>query len=74
MYGAETSGERLVDLTAPLMEDVALELLKEGLAGGPPPGVEEETAVPEIAEVEGNGSEPEVVEPVKKPKARGKKA
>jgi threonyl-tRNA synthetase len=29
MYGAATSGERLVDLTAPLTEDVALELLKE---------------------------------------------
>src|SRR5271170_3533984 len=29
MYGAETSGERLVDLAAPLNEDVALELLKE---------------------------------------------
>jgi threonyl-tRNA synthetase len=29
MYGAETGGERLVDLTAPLNEDVALELLKE---------------------------------------------
>jgi threonyl-tRNA synthetase len=29
MYGAETSGERLVDLSAPLNEDVALELLKE---------------------------------------------
>ena len=29
MYGAQTSGERLVDLAAPLMEDVALELLKE---------------------------------------------
>jgi len=29
MYGAETAGERLVDLTAPLMEDVQLELLKE---------------------------------------------
>jgi threonyl-tRNA synthetase len=29
MYGAETNGERLVDLAAPLNEDVALELLKE---------------------------------------------
>jgi threonyl-tRNA synthetase len=29
MYGAATDGERLVDLTAPLTEDVALELLKE---------------------------------------------
>jgi threonyl-tRNA synthetase len=29
MYGAATTGERLVDLTAPLNEDVALELLKE---------------------------------------------
>lgn len=29
MYGAATGGERLVDLTAPLTEDVALELLKE---------------------------------------------
>lgn len=29
MYGVEASGERLVDLSAPLMEDVALELLKE---------------------------------------------
>ncbi|MBB5057376.1 threonyl-tRNA synthetase [Granulicella aggregans] len=29
MYGAATSGERLVDLTAPLTEDVSLELLKE---------------------------------------------
>ena len=29
MYGTETHGERLVDLTAPLTEDVALELLKE---------------------------------------------
>jgi threonyl-tRNA synthetase len=29
MYGTQTSGERLVDLAAPLMEDVALELLKE---------------------------------------------
>ncbi|RSL17073.1 threonyl-tRNA synthetase [Edaphobacter aggregans] len=29
MYGAATGGERLVDLTAPLNEDVALELLKE---------------------------------------------
>ena len=29
MYGAATTGERLVDLTAPLTEDVALELLKE---------------------------------------------
>ncbi len=29
MYGAETGGERLVDLAAPLNEDVALELLKE---------------------------------------------
>ena len=29
MYGAATSGERLVDLTAPLDEDVSLELLKE---------------------------------------------
>ena len=30
MYGAAATGERLVDLTAPLTEDVALELLKEG--------------------------------------------
>ena len=30
MYGAAAAGERLVDLTAPLTEDVALELLKEG--------------------------------------------
>src|ERR1700678_2839256 len=30
MYGAAESGERLVDLAAPLNEDVALELLKEG--------------------------------------------
>ena len=29
MYGAATGGERLVDLAAPLNEDVALELLKE---------------------------------------------
>jgi threonyl-tRNA synthetase len=29
MYGAEAAGERLVDLTAPLNEDVSLELLKE---------------------------------------------
>ncbi|MDE3104813.1 MAG: threonine--tRNA ligase [Acidobacteriota bacterium] len=29
MYGAAVSGERLVDLAAPLTEDVALELLKE---------------------------------------------
>ena len=29
MYGAAASGERLVDLAAPLNEDVALELLKE---------------------------------------------
>ncbi len=29
MYGGTDSGERLVDLTAPLTEDVALELLKE---------------------------------------------
>jgi threonyl-tRNA synthetase len=29
MYGGAESGERLVDLAAPLMEDVALELLKE---------------------------------------------
>ncbi|HWX39722.1 MAG TPA: threonine--tRNA ligase, partial [Blastocatellia bacterium] len=29
MYGGGESGERLVDLTAPLTEDVALELLKE---------------------------------------------
>ncbi len=29
MYGGDEGGERLVDLTAPLMEDVALELLKE---------------------------------------------
>ena len=29
MYTAEAAGERLVDLTAPLTEDVALELLKE---------------------------------------------
>ncbi|WP_263373450.1 threonine--tRNA ligase [Granulicella aggregans] len=29
MYGAVATGERLVDLTAPLDEDVALELLKE---------------------------------------------
>ncbi|MBB5318505.1 threonyl-tRNA synthetase [Edaphobacter lichenicola] len=29
MYGAAESGERLVDLAVPLMEDVALELLKE---------------------------------------------
>src|ERR1700735_3721338 len=29
MYGAETTGQRLVDLAAPLNEDVALELLKE---------------------------------------------
>jgi threonyl-tRNA synthetase len=29
MYGAVAAGERLVDLTAPLDEDVALELLKE---------------------------------------------
>ena len=30
MYGAAATGERLVDLAAPLTEDVALELLKEG--------------------------------------------
>ncbi|MDW5265631.1 MAG: threonine--tRNA ligase [Edaphobacter sp.] len=30
MYGAAAGGERLVDLSAPLDEDVALELLKEG--------------------------------------------
>ncbi|MFC6645993.1 threonine--tRNA ligase [Granulicella cerasi] len=29
MYGGETTGERIVDLKAPLTEDVALELLKE---------------------------------------------
>src|ERR1700730_2671832 len=29
MYGGAEGGERLVDLAAPLMEDVALELLKE---------------------------------------------
>jgi len=29
MYGATSTGERLVDLSAPLTEDVALELLKE---------------------------------------------
>jgi len=29
MYGGAESGERLVDLAAPLHEDVALELLKE---------------------------------------------
>src|ERR1700733_11689889 len=29
MYGGDESGERVVDLTAPLNEDVALELLKE---------------------------------------------
>src|SRR5271155_2767660 len=29
MYGAAAGGERIVDLTAPLTEDVALELLKE---------------------------------------------
>ena len=29
MYGAETTGQRLVDLAAPLNEDLALELLKE---------------------------------------------
>src|SRR5271170_4858743 len=29
MYGAQEAGERLVDLAAPLNEDVALELLKE---------------------------------------------
>jgi threonyl-tRNA synthetase len=29
MYGAATSGERVMDLSAPLNEDVALELLKE---------------------------------------------
>src|SRR6202789_3325937 len=29
MYGGDESGERLVDLAAPLNEDVALELLKE---------------------------------------------
>ena len=29
MYGAETTGERLVDLAGPLNQDVALELLKE---------------------------------------------
>ena len=29
MYGASAGGERLVDLAAPLTEDVALELLKE---------------------------------------------
>src|ERR1700678_830789 len=28
MYGGSESGERLVDLASPLMEDVALELLK----------------------------------------------
>jgi hypothetical protein len=52
----------------------ALELLKEGLAGAPPPGLEEEALTPEMAVADGNGSEPEVAEPVKKPKARGKKA
>ena len=30
MYGGTAGGERLVDLSAPLTEDVALELLKEG--------------------------------------------
>jgi threonyl-tRNA synthetase len=30
MYGADAVGERVVDLSAPLNEDVALELLKEG--------------------------------------------
>ena len=29
MYGAETTGQRLVDLAAPLNDDLALELLKE---------------------------------------------
>jgi threonyl-tRNA synthetase len=29
MYGAEETGERVIDLSAPLTEDVALELLKE---------------------------------------------
>src|ERR1700733_6157929 len=33
MYGAAEGGERLVDLAAPLMEDVALELLKENDEG-----------------------------------------
>ena len=33
MYGAAAAGERLVDLAAPLTEDVALELLKEKRRG-----------------------------------------
>ena len=52
----------------------ALELLKEGLASAPPTGLEEEAAIPEIAEADANGSEPEVAAAAKKPKARGKKA
>src|ERR1700694_5570062 len=44
----------------------AMELYKEVRATATPPGLEEEAAPPEIAEAE--------AEPVKKPKARGKKA
>ena len=36
MYGGAEGGERLVDLTAPLTEDVALELLKENDESAPP--------------------------------------
>ena len=50
-----------------------MELFNQVLAAATPPGLEEETATPEIAEADGNGPEP-VPEPVKKPKARGKKA
>src|SRR6266446_6194003 len=48
-----------------------LELFNQVLAGATPPGLEEETAAPEIAEADGNSPEP-VAEPAKK-KARGKK-
>src|SRR5882724_11020751 len=41
----------------------AMELLKEGLAGVPPAGLEEEAAIPEIAEADGNGPVPAVAEP-----------
>jgi len=51
-----------------------MELLKDGLAGAPPSSLEQEAALPDIDEADANGSEPEVIEPVKKPKARGKKA
>ena len=42
-----------------------MELFNQGLAAATPPGLEEETATPEIAEADGNGPEP-VPEPAKK--------